>query len=384
MMMVLLFTAMAAVMAYALLSSSISQTEIASSEVPAAEAGVAAESGAELAAYYLNNPLNAPVITPQTGSIPMYWSGANGVTFSGLKNCSANISLSPSGTSGQNWTITSTGYYDYGNGTTLSKTITSTLTTTNGFVVRQALASNSALYLSYTGASTTISNPGGPALVTESSLTPGGELSVSGGVTASGYAGNTLAPLSIDPVPPSSSIYDYGSASGYTYNGVTYSVWSLVEWLLGILLGGSNPANVLSVTTSPYTLSSATPISGTIYVTGNLTISGNVSITPAKAGFPALVVMGTTTIAANSTLTVNGLVYLGKGLVTGSSTSKVVVNGAMLIDQNGIEKTYTGQLDITYNPQYLNFDPSGVTVPQFTNDADYLSPITMQTSTWNQ
>jgi hypothetical protein len=383
MMMVLLFTAMAAVMAYAILGSSLSEERIASSEIPAAQADVAAESGADLAAYYLEYPIQAPAITPQSGSVPMYWAGTNGITFSGLGNQKANVTVSPTGTTGTSWAITSTGYYDYGNGTTLSHTITSSLTTTNGFVVRQALASNSALNLSNSGASTVIANSSGPALVTNSTMTRGSGLSLSGGVTASGYSGNTLAPVSVNPVPPYSSIYAYGGGSGYTLNGILYTAESLLNWILGLLFGSPNPANVLSLT-SNYTFSSNQTITGTVYCTGNLTISGNVTITPAQAGFPALVVLGTTTLSGNGSLTINGLFYSGKGLTSGSSTSKLTVKGALLIDQGGISSSFDSQVNVTYKSQYLNFNPSGETVPQFTSDNDYLTPITMKMSSWSQ
>lgn len=65
MMMVIFFTTIAAVMVYAILESSVSQANIASNQAPAASADAMAESGVELASYYLEYPLQRLRLPPR-------------------------------------------------------------------------------------------------------------------------------------------------------------------------------------------------------------------------------------------------------------------------------------------------------------------------------
>ena len=382
MMLVISFTAIAAVMAYALLAGSLAQEQIAYSQPAAAEADALAESGANLALYYLQNPSHAPTLNPASGSVPMYWPGANNISFTNMPG-TTSVTVTPTNSSGTQWSISSTGTWSFGNSTTVAKTVTSTTTSTNEFVVKQAIASNTAINIGSHG-TVTITNAGGPAIVSNAGLTVGSSATVTGAATASSYSGFTgtkLAGVTSNPVPSFAQVYNYGS--GYTYNGTNF-IASLLNLLLSLLLpGGSNPANV-TYYNGNVTLSSATSITGTLYVAGNLTIASNVSITPAISGFPALVVSGTTNLTGSPTLTVNGLAYFGTGLTNTTSTSaKIVINGGMLIDQGGIPASYKGGLNVTYNANNVNMNPSGSSVPAFTSATQFYSPVALKMSTWS-
>jgi len=383
MMMVVFFMAIAAVMAYALLASSISQEQIAYSQQASAQAEALAESGLELGLYYIQYPLQAPTLTAASGNVPAYWPGASNITFPQMSG-SATVTISPANTSGTQWNVSSTGTWNYGNGTSVSNSITSTANSTNTFVVRQAIASNTALNLG-TNTATTVINSGGPAIITNSGLTVGSHASVTGGAAASSYTGFTgtkLASASSNIVPSFAQVYNYGN--GYTYNGTNFLA-SLINFLLSLLLPGTgNPAGVI-YNNGNLTVTSNMTISGMLYVTGNLTVNANVTITPALAGFPALVVGGSTSIVGNShTLTVNGVAYMGGGLKsTATVTNKVVINGGLLIDQGGIDTTYKGILNVTYNANNVNLNPSGAAVPAFTSAIQFFSPTMMKLSTWS-
>ena len=127
-----------------------------------------------------------------------------------------------------------------------------------------------------------------------------------------------------------------------------------------------NPANVWYATQT-ITINNLT-LDGTLVLLGStstLRYQGSSTIT-AKEGMPAVVVGGNLTVvaAANTHLTVNGLLWIGGDLTatsTASTTCSLTVNGAMLMSRigNSTDTTFRG-------PITINYDESKVRLPELT------------------
>src|SRR5438045_3403998 len=75
-MLVVILISIATVMGYALLATSSMQAQISNTTVMAASADSLAESGVNLAMYYLQNPLTAPLTPGQS-----FWHGDTGISL---------------------------------------------------------------------------------------------------------------------------------------------------------------------------------------------------------------------------------------------------------------------------------------------------------------
>jgi Tfp pilus assembly protein PilX len=368
---VIVLMALVTVMVYAMLEGSVVQEESATGLAGAAQADALSESGIELAMYYLQHPQNAPTLVPSAGVIPSYWPGGTNITFGGMTG-SCTVSVSPQGSTGLLWTLVSTGTYPSGIGN-LSKTHSATAQVNATYQFPQAITSNSGLTLS---ANTTISG-------TPTAIVSNGAVSInsSGHVTGSISATSVTGPFSggsLEPAPVSLTVPGYTLVNGlltYVLNGVSGTAQNLVLGILNLILG-SNPGGVLKYTGGNVTVTSlSSPISGTLYVTkGNLTISGPVTINPV-AGMPAIVCSGNLNMSALSSLTANGVVYLGTGINTGPATSAISINGALLLAANGISSNYLGTLHVTYNAALAN-------LPNLSSSAAYLTPLSVKLISW--
>jgi hypothetical protein len=393
---VVCFMAIAAVMAYALLAGSLTQVEMVSRAPLGSQADAMAQSGVDLAAYYILNPLNAPTLSPANTSgsnaVPIFWPGGSGVTYTDLTGTgSSTVSVASDSTNGSLWTISSTGTYT-SNGSTDTKTISATLASTNEFQVKQALASNSNLSIGNSTGLMTITNSTGPAIVTSGSLSVGSKGTVTGSAMANSFtkfSGTRLATLSSNPVPTYSQLTSYQSGGTYgspPTNFIAYTLSLILSLLLPPQAGNPN----IQYYNGNATISQSMTVSGTVIVNGNLTIgdsllplASTVSITPSASGFPALIVKGTVSfVGTNSTLNVSGLTFMGGGLGSGPSSSGVTINGGLLIDQNGISSSFAGTLNVTYNSANVNMNVANC--PVFTSATQYYSPASVNLSTWTQ
>jgi hypothetical protein len=380
-MLVIVVMALATIMAYAMLSGSIMQQQVAANETSGAQSDTLAESGVALAMYYLQNPIYAPSYVPSSGTTPPYWSGTTSASFTGM-NGTAAITVAPAASPNVDqtlWTITSTGTGSAAAGGSFSKATSATAQVNAIFQANQALTTNSAVTL---GANMAFHGNGYPAVVSNGKVTTGSatfggvidapSISYSGARPATG-----LAPI-VNPLPVMANVRDY--TQKYTYGGSSLNQPNLLSTLLGWLLSilGLNPLGILYYNSS-VTLSGGN-YSGMLDVTsGSLTISGNVTIT-APAGYPALVVANQILMSHNATLTVNGMVYAGTGIGTagGNSTgSAITINGGLMMPAPGnIPSQYSGSLTV-------NFTPANASIPNFTTYAPCLTPQSVKLVSWS-
>jgi hypothetical protein len=170
-----------------------------------------AESGVELAMFYLQYPAYAPAIVPATATIPAYWSGASNITFSGCSG-SVTVTVAPSGTTGMQWAITSVGSSSVTGGGTITKTITATAQVNGTYQIAEAIGANSGFTLN------ALSNITGNILATGTVVVNGlGRLLG----TILGTSGSGQPPPVSPPIPPTyNNLRTYLT---YTYSGHSYS-----------------------------------------------------------------------------------------------------------------------------------------------------------------
>jgi Tfp pilus assembly protein PilX len=389
---VIILMAVAVVMAYAMLANAVVQQQVAANETAGAQADALAESGVELAMYYLQHPQNAPSLVAVSGRIPPYWAGGSSLSFANLSG-HATVTVAPSGTTGTLFSVTSKGTYTGASGLSLSKTVSAIAQVNYTFLINQGVMSSTSLGLSQYSTSQvmTINQTAGAtvsAINAFGAVTLGKKAATLGLIAASSVSGigtwsHTLAAApSYGLTPPISQVRSYSS---YTYNGqagfsgllgATLTALNMAAQLIGV--GGLNSLNVLSNTSGSTSITGPVTLSGIVYVpNGNVTITGNVTINSPATGFPALVVGQQIIMAASATLTVNGIVYAGTGIGSGgNSSSAITVNGALLLGSPSISSTYQGSLAVNYNS-------SQASAPDFTSDPIYMTPKSVKLTSWS-
>jgi Tfp pilus assembly protein PilX len=366
---VLIFMAVATVMAYAMLDNAAIQQQATAGQASASQAEALAESGIELAMYYLQHPTNAPSRVAATSSIPAYWSGGTSISFTGMSG-TATVAVAPSGTSGTLWTISSTGSSSL-EGITNTKTLTATAQVNGKYQAVAGLTTNVALNIA---AGVTING----GIVSIQPVTINVLAHVAGGLLAplvtGPYSGGLSSPPASNPVPDVASIQSYLTYkySGSTYNGVAVNVAGNNNVTV------ANPAGVFTYTGGTVTLTGPMTVHGTLYVpNGGVNFKGNVTFATPTSGFPSIVCSGAISSSSlGSHLTTNGLVYAAGGINSGDLLSSVTMNGGLLTASGGISSSFLGSVSINFNASVAN-------ILNLTNNGAYLTPVSVKLIAWN-
>jgi Tfp pilus assembly protein PilX len=358
---VLIVMAVATIMAYALLASSTLQDNGSATAPLASQADALAESGVELAMYYLQHPANAPSRTTATTVYPAYWTGASNITFAGMPG-KVTVTVTPSGTgTTMQWIITSSATASAGKAA-VSKTVTAAALVNGTYVSTQAIGSNAQVNLG-TGANIT-GGINSPLAVVITGLARVSGLLSALSITGSYSGSSAAAPIS-NPVPDWNSVQSYLT---YTYNNKSGTA-TPVNASGANSAGTGNSAGVFKYMSGTVTLKSPCTISGTLYVpNGGVNFQGNVTVGPPAPGFPAIVCNGNiTSTAVGSTLTVKGTVYAANGIGSADLLSTINIQGALLMAASAISNLFGGSLIVTYNSTYAS-------VPNLSASEAYLTP----------
>lgn len=367
MMLVLIMMAVATIMAYALLGNAAVQDEASANQASASQADALAESGIELAMYYLQHPANAPSLVAAAGNNPPYWSGASNISFSGMPG-TVTVTVSPSGTTGTVWSVNAVGSSSL-NGQSVSKTLSATAQVNGTYQTNMAMASNVTVNVPATGKIT-----GGIETPLDVVVALGGQLTgLVSALVVSGGSGTTTSPPISNPVPPVTSLRSYLT---YQYSGSTGNATVINQSANNNPTAG-NPAGIYKFTTGSVTLKGPITIHGTVYVpNGNVTYQSTVNITP-TAGFPAIVCSGVVQPSAlGASLTANGAVYAAGGIGTADIFSSLTINGTLLTVTGSINALFLGTLKVTYNS-------AEAAVPDLTSVGAYLTPVSVKLTAWN-
>ena len=368
--MVLVVVAFAAVMSWFMLGSSALQVQVTGNLRRSSEAECLAESGLNLATYYLQNPDKAPA-----GSLnaQWFWPGASGISLGSIAGdatvpVAGTVDVTVTSPQNNMFDIVAVGRAGPNPASRMAHTSKCRVTVQDSrFFLKAAILAGGDVHVK-----------DGVAIIgdiqSNRKVTLDAGAIVNGVVTAMmiNGAGGTANSTVIQPpdqpffVPDATTVTDYRT---YVYKGVTYTAGVLPNPkgtdLTNITLNPSpdNPAGIWW-TDKTFTMGSNVTINGTLLVLGgDLTVMGTNNFINAQPGFPALWADQHIKMDDKGRqLTVNGLVWVGDGFRKGVKGSQVTINGGLII-ANKIN------LDADTNKHYggitITYDASKVYVPDF-------------------
>lgn len=339
---VMIIVGVAMVLSFALLAETSLQTQVSGNAYVAAQADTLAESGVNLANYYLLNPWKAPSL--QNG----YWPGETGISLGSGAPGTIDVAVMRDAANTNEYVVTSTGRPGGALSAGVAHTVTARVRIAPGFKITRAIASAKGLQIMDEDVTITGNVAANAALVnvgTINGIAYAASFANSGTITA-------MLPISsTEPAaaPTKTTIQTYGS---YVYpgEGVLRSRTTIALSAIGSgvmeNLGptATNPAGIYW-RNGDLTVNNNLTINGTLVVNGNLILNGtNISITAAD-GFPALIVLGEFRTRSWKTITINGTTYIDKVVKAESGVSlstSLVFNGALLFGDNGAFNTGSG------------------------------------------
>jgi Tfp pilus assembly protein PilX len=339
---VLAVVAVSTVLAFALVGSQATLAQASHNSVKAMQADSLAESGVQLAAYYLQHPTAAPVLNAQG-----FYPGQTGVSLGSDIQGTVDITV----------TEVSSGTYDIactangGSASSLNRTVSARASVAYGYVPTEAFQINAALSL-YSNMKIT------------GSVRALGTVNVAAGATVTGTIAATsvlgsllnvgataiIPAAAAAPVP--ASVPDYKT---YTYKGKTYSAQLLG---VGITSAGPTATNPMGVyyTAGDRIIDKNLNITGTLISDGKLTIKTTTVSIDAMHGMPALIAKSDIIFSGSSrNMFVTGLSWIN-GSVTKAgllgSGNNIKFDGAVQFAAAGaISSLFSGNVNISYSPE---------------------------------
>lgn len=366
--MVMLVISFACVMGMAMLSSSALQGQMAISTQAAARADYLAESGVNLAMYYLQYPNQSP----KAWGDP-YWTGGNNISLGNSVDGSVSITIERVSTTGfqANYKITASGNVSRG-GQSFARVTTANVVVDYEYKVDTAAAFAGSYIRLPAGTSITVGGvkSNGNIDMDAGSILTGPIIALGGNVTAliNFIFGNPAQPMAIPSLENGG--VDMDRYLSYTYNGHTYHADNITSQVVGGTIvglppaaGAGNPAHVYYYDGN-LTLQAAI-ITGTLIVrNGRLNIRGPIpsTILPSiglSKSFPALMVQKEININGIGTqLLATGLVWSNEGVIFGSTAmgAGVSITGAAIFGENAkIKKSNSfGNTLVIYTPAMAN------------------------------
>jgi Tfp pilus assembly protein PilX len=397
--------AVVAILSYSMLASATLSNRAGANQAKATSAEFLAESGVNLAMYYLQYPERAPGYPSNPSTISSgswYWPGTNGaIALNNSLSGTVSVTVTPatSGGSAIPWTyeVVSTG--NSGGSNPITRTTGARVYVRNEYQVKHAAVFNASVglpsYMNVQGdvwaAGTFGLKLGTPAPGVTGTVYCTGK---SSGVLWLSFS-NPVYPTPFNNLPaPSAGTNGLNTYATYKYNDVTYSRKTLSSGSINAgdipaTPAADNPAGIYYFNGGTLALNDDVVINGTLIVEGSVQMKGvNVVINP-QPGFPGLVVTNTLEIfqAASlqpaKNLTVNGVCYIGTLLksngatpLPASSVSWFKVNGALLSGQT----SPSASLFATGYNVTTTVKPVAVQVPDLTSN--YRVPVGISVVRW--
>lgn len=390
--MVIAMMGLCACLGYAMLYGAATDAQAADNAVMAGQADALAESGVNLAMYYLRYPAKAPsdFLTTATDTYT-----ASNVTFG--SDVSGHVDLTVTRLGGWRFAITSTGVAQDGP-LRVAKTVDATASCKTVFSPQFTVSAQGNTVIrgpSMTITGNAVAGAVGPVQVKGTfgvtgtpMITPASNVYASGLSTT--FTATPKPERYQNAAPTWSQLKTYGPT--YAYNGQTFNAVILPSSLNASPAAANVATNPLKVyyCAGNLTLFNADPatnitINGTLVVNGRLILARNLPsgtgtktlrIDSPVAGAPALVVKNDFAVLWRSrTVTLAGLVWIGEGitgdLINNASTS-VTIAGALLTPQWPATRTFAGTTTMSYNASKLS-------VPDFTTESNQVpSAITLR------
>ncbi len=375
-MMVVAVIGLTAVMGFAMLSGTQLQVQTGQNAMNAAVADSLAESGMNLAAYYVQYPTYAPSLNASG-----FWAGATGYSFGTSVGGTVDITVTSPATNV--YSITSTGKYGASSSSSTQRKIASTLKVNPGLQFKYGATFSGGVTLP-----SMVQVTGG--VQCNGTLTNWANISgtvYSNAISNKGVYSVVWQLLSTNTkyaCPTLTNLKDYRT---YTYQGQTYSATTLSSGTIATsaILGSSssNPAGIYYYSGN-VTINGNATINGTLIVdNGSLTINGTGSSITAASGYPALLVRSSDFIfkgaLSSRSFTVNGVTWLGGDLKSSGSFlgGTLAFNGAVIFGNGGtVDSGFTPLVAVKFN-----FDATKAIAPDM--DKSVSSPGVKFTS-WQQ
>ena len=366
--------AVAAALGWVMLSGTVLQNRAGANQLRLSTADYLAESGLNLALYYLQHSDRAPSLNASG-----YWGGTGGdiAIASGVAG-TVNVTVTQDATDPWSYEIVSVAKAGNYADTKITKTTGARVYVRNEYQITKAAAFNNDVkvmnYMTVIGdvwsskqLSINTAFPAGSIQGVGYCKTPAGT-----GLPTGGFKGVPAAGW-----PGPSGTNDLNMYSTYSISDVTYSCDTTAATSLSSITfnpTASNPAGVIykDASSGALTLGANTVINGTLVVKGNLTINGPGIVITAQPNFPALIVTGTLTLnQSNNSLTVNGVCYVGNTIKSSGSapplpanSTTFAVNGALLGGTTGGASVNT----LSYNVYAtVKYDATKAKVPDMTS-----------------
>ena len=357
-MLVVAVVALAAVLGLVMLSTATLANRSGANQGRLTSAEYLAQSGVNIAMYYLQYPDRAPAAQ---NTVDGYWGGTGGdLEISPSVQGTVNVTITRDSSNPWVYEVISTGTAGVQDDTQISRSTGARVLVRQSWDVKYGAAFNVDTSLN-AGV-----NVSGDAYTSGNLVLKGGlgfaPASVVSGVGhCSGHQGTIGNPGKWDiltsPTPGAPLVTDiFNYKTGYKWAGGSYnadvidaattSSWTAYSPTASV----SNPAHIFYVRDSSlgasgtFTLNSNVVINGTLIVDGNLNVRGSgITITPVTSAYPALIVTGTMDIAQKKKdITVNGTCYIGTQLksttiqspLSWTEYSKLTVNGGLMIGAN--------------------------------------------------
>ena len=343
-MIVLFVVAIASVLSFALIGSQSTLATASDNGVKALQADAMAESGLQLATYYLKNPSAAPVLNGSG-----YYPGQTGVSLG--SDIQGTVDITVTQVSNGTFDIACTA--NSGTSSSLHRTVAARANVTYGYLPAEATQINGNLAI-YSNMNI-IGSVRSTGTVT---VSVGGK--VSGTIYAPSIVGsllNVLGTLTISIGGNGTSNIVSGTVKNYktyTYNGATYSAKALSTTATSVGPTSDNPLGVFYMA-SDQTIDKNLVLNGTLIADGKVTVkTTNVTIN-AQPGMPALIANSDIVFNGSSrTLNVTGLSWI-KGAITktgvlGSGNVTKFTGAVQFAGSSAVSSLYSGTVQITYDP----------------------------------
>jgi hypothetical protein len=366
----------ASVMGLALLSMSRLQSQAGSAVAKAASADALAESGVNLALFYLQNPKMAPVLNSDG-----YWPGQSNITLGADVPGSVDVTVTPAG--GDLYDIVSVGTMNSSAAQGPARTVRVRVRVNTGFAAPYAAA--------FTGP---VTIPNGVRVIGD--LQTPGQLTVG---TLGRVEGRALVPVwpivqflgvlhatvitaveQANQIPRAEDLHDYRT---YTFNGATGHAEQVPQVLADCTLGptATNPAGVYWAQ-GDLELNGQVRINGTLLVRGGrLTVRAGEAVINPLASMPGLIVDQDVRLqlaAGGETLVVNGLAWIGGGIGRSGTAGngRIEISGALIMSGGG---TIEPGSQMTVRLEHVS---DKAMVPELTKNVGQV-PLSVTIRSWN-
>ena len=350
MVLVLMVVALASVMAWGIIASSTSGTHVSENATANVQRKYLAESGLQLAMYYLQHPEASPVSLKYGAWGNVHYPGETGVSLGSMPG---TLDITVTNTANGVFGITSVGTLD-GDTQTAAATV---------HLEKYKTFSQAANFSDDIKLSNNISITGGllavGRVITNSATIVGDVLTAGTNNGQGNDKGSTLPADALTEYPVSMTHYlPYYFVDGKRYTAKRITGTSVLATLLDADIV-NNPYNVW-YTNQDVTFYLVNVLNGTVVTTSgkDVIVAGTLTVNP-TGGLPALVTDSDLVISGNSrTVSLNGPVFI-KDQIRGTGTttlSKVNINGVLVSSaSSSLLNGFSGPVNIALDPQKATF-----------------------------